>query len=211
MHGANRLGGNSLSDLLVFGYLSGKNAAAYAGKITQHPDVDQDQVRSIVRNATDILNREEGENPYLLHEELEKNMQSNVGIIRIKEELQTGMEHLEEIRKRSQKVKAKGASQFNPAWHQALALRNLLITSEAVGRAALMREESRGAHTRSDFPEELDTWLKFNIVITKGPDGNMHLNKFERPTPDPELERIAKSMIDDLELEISQENKKRKV
>jgi succinate dehydrogenase / fumarate reductase, flavoprotein subunit len=207
MHGANRLGGNSLSDLLVFGYLSGKHAAEYAGQIGRYSEVDEEQVRRIVQNATDILNRESGANPYLLHEELERNMQTNVGIIRSKDELQEGLNQLEKIRQKSINVKAKGASQFNPAWHEALALRNLLITAEAVGRAALLREESRGAHTRADFPEEREQWLKYNIVIRKGEDGTMVLEKFERPAPDPELERIATSTIEDLESEIALERK----
>lgn len=207
MHGANRLGGNSLSDLLVFGYLAGKHAAEYAGQIGRYSHFDEEQVRRIVQNATDILNRESGANPYLLHEELEKNMQTNVGIIRLKDELQEGLDQLEKIRQRSINVKAKGASQFNPAWHEALALRNLLITAEAVGRAALLREESRGAHTRADFPEEREQWLKYNIVIRKGEDGKMILEKVERPAPDPELERIATSTIEDLDLEVALERK----
>lgn len=210
MHGANRLGGNSLSDLLVFGYLSGKNAAEYAQKTSGHSEIDQERVREIVQNATGILNREIGTNPYLLHEELEKNMQRNVGIIRTEDELKAGIEQIEKIREEAAKAKAKGASQFNPGWHEALALRNLLITAEAVGRAALIREESRGAHTRSDFPGELEQWLKYNIVIRKGAQGRMELNKEVRPAPDPELERIAKSTMEGLELEIAAEMKRQK-
>ncbi len=210
MHGANRLGGNSLSDLLVFGYLSGKNAAGYAQKTSGHSEIDQERVREIVQNATGILNREVGTNPYLLHEELEKNMQRNVGIIRTEDELKAGIEQIERIREEAGKAKAKGASQFNPGWHEALALRNLLITAEAVGKAALIREESRGAHTRSDFPGELEQWLKYNIVIRKGAQGRMELHKEERPAPDPELERIARSTMEGLELEIAAEMKRQK-
>lgn len=207
MHGANRLGGNSLSDLLVFGYLAGTNAAEYASKKTAHSEIDQDQAMSIIRNATDILNRENGENPYLLHERLEKNMQVNVGIIRSKAELETGIDELEKIKEHYSMVKAKGASQFNPGWHEALSLRNLIITSEAVARAALMREESRGAHTRSDFPGEQADWLKYNIVTKKGEDGKMQLRKVERTPPEAELERIAHSAIEDLEMEVEKEMK----
>ncbi len=210
MHGANRLGGNSLSDLLVFGYLSGKNAAEYAKKVVTHSEIDKDQVSKIIQNATNILNRESGANPYLLHEELEQNMQTNVGIIRTKDTLETGIDQLEEIKKAYKNVKAKGASQFNPGWHEALGLRNLLITSEAVARAALLREESRGAHTRSDFPGEQKNWLKYNIVITKGDDEKMRLVKVERPVPDADLERIAQLSIEDLEMEIARERKQEK-
>ncbi len=210
MHGANRLGGNSLSDLLVFGYLAGKNAAEYAKKVTTHSEIDAIQASRIIRNATTILNRESGANPYLLHTELEQNMQKKVGIIRTKEELEEGIDQLEKIKEDYKTVKAKGASQFNPGWHEALGLRNLLITSEAVARAALLREESRGAHTRADFPGEQDDWLQYNIVTTKGADGKMLLKKVARSAADPELERIAKATIEDLELEIVRERKQEK-
>jgi len=205
MHGANRLGGNSLSDLLVFGYLSGKNAVEYAKQIAAHSEVDKEQVTKIIQNATNILNRESGANPFLLHEELELNMQNNVGIIRTKDELEKGIEQLEKIKTSYKNVKAKGTSQFNPGWHEALGLRNLLITSEAVARAALLREESRGAHTRADFPGEQKDWLQYNIITTKGEDGKMQLVKVKRPLPDADLERIAQSTIEDLEAEIAKE------
>ena len=102
-------------------------------------------------------------------------------------------------------MKAKGASQFNPAWHEALGLRNLLITAEAVARAANLREESRGAHTRADFPGEQKDWLKYNLVSKKGADGRMELTKVERGEPDQELVRIAKSTIEELEKEVAEE------
>jgi succinate dehydrogenase / fumarate reductase, flavoprotein subunit len=207
MHGANRLGGNSLSDLLVFGFLAGKSASQHAKKITKYSEINKEQASEIIRNATTILNRESGTNPYLLHEELEQNMQTRVGIIRTNNELIKGIDHIEKIKESYKSVKAKGTSQFNPGWHEALGLRNLLITAEAVARAALLREESRGAHTREDFPGEREDGLKYNIVTSKGEDGRMKLIKVERPDPDPELERIAKSSIEDLENEIAEERK----
>jgi succinate dehydrogenase / fumarate reductase flavoprotein subunit len=207
LHGANRLGGNSLSDLLVFGYLSGKYAAEYAKNRSRHSEIDENQVSAVIRNATSILNRESCANPYLLHEALEKNMQTKVGNIRNKKENKKCIEKLEEMKKTYKTVKAKGASQFNPGWHEALALRNLIISAEAVARAALLREESRGAHTRADYPGENEAWLKFNIVCSRGTDGTMQLKKLERPAPDAELERIAKSSIEDLEKEIEDERK----
>ena len=170
-----------------------------------HHDIPEQQAIDIIKNATAILNRESGANPYLLHEDLESNMQANVGIIRTEDELKKGIAKLEEMKLAYKTVKAKGASQFNPGWHEALGLRNLLITAEAVARAALLREESRGAHTRADFPGEQADWLNFNIVSFKGPQGNMELKKVQRPKPDPELERIAKSTIEDLEEEIAKE------
>ncbi len=205
MHGANRLGGNSLSDLLVFGYLSGKSASEFAQNTVSHSEINEDQVQSIIRSATDILNRETGANPYLLHEELERTMQHRVGIIRSREDLEEGIAQLEKIKASYATVKAKGASQFNPGWHEALGMRNLLITAEAVAKAALMREESRGAHTRSDFPGEQDEWLQYNIITQRGSDGQMQLRKVERPVPDAELKRIAQSNIEDLEKEIARE------
>lgn len=206
LHGANRLGGNSLSDLLVFGYLSGKSAAEYA-KNKSHSEINNDHVSEIIRNATNILNRESGENPYLLHETLEGSMQQHVGIIRTKDNLETGISELEKLKAAYKNVKAKGASQFNPGWHEALALRNLLIVSEAVAKAALLREESRGAHTRADFPGEQKEWLNYNIVISKGENGEMQLIKEERSDPNQELKRIAESSIEDLEQEVALERK----
>ena len=205
MHGANRLGGNSLSDLLVFGYISGEGASNYAKKMDKMPDADDEDIVRIIRCATNILNRESGKNPYLLHEELQNNMQSNVSIIRNKADLETGISNLEKLKEDYKDVKAPGASQFNPGWHEALGMRNLLITSEAVARAALMREESRGAHTREDFPGEQDEWLKYDIVTKKGADGKMEVNKVERTAPDTELERIASSELEDMEAEVAKE------
>jgi len=205
LHGANRLGGNSLSDLLVFGYLSGKHAVEYAKNKAVHSEIDKEQASKIIRNATAILNRESGANPYLLHEQLEKNMQEYVGIIRTKDDLEKGIDKLEQLKNDYKSVKAKGASQFNPGWHEALGLRNLLITAEAVARAAKLREESRGAHTRADFPGERKEWLNYNIVSRKDKEGTMELLKIERPVPNEELKRIAEASIEILEKEIEQE------
>ncbi|MEE3189130.1 MAG: fumarate reductase/succinate dehydrogenase flavoprotein subunit, partial [Candidatus Neomarinimicrobiota bacterium] len=167
MHGANRLGGNSLSDLLVFGELAGEGTSDYIKGLSQKPKINEGQIKTIIRNATEILNRESGKNPYLLHEELVENMQNSVGIVRTKELLSEGIEKLENLKLSYKDVKANGASQYNPGWHEALALRNLIITAESVARSALMREESRGAHTRVDFPGEQVEWLDFNVVISK--------------------------------------------
>ena len=205
MHGANRLGGNSLSDLLVFGKLAGVGAAKYIRGISSPVGIVDEEAKVIIRAATEILNRESGENPYLLHEDLEENMQSNVGIIRSAELLLEGITNLESLKKSYKEVKANGASQYNPGWHEALALRNLMITAESVARSALMREESRGAHTRVDFPGEQDEWLQSNVVIHKGKDGNMVVQKTERQQPNIELERIADLSIDELEKEVNGE------
>ena len=205
MHGANRLGGNSLSDLLVFGKLAGVGAAKYIRGISSPVGIVDEEAKVIIRAATEILNRESGENPYLLHEDLEENMQSNVGIVRSAELLLEGITKLESLKKSYKEVKANGASQYNPGWHEALALRNLMITAESVARSALMREESRGAHTRVDFPGEQDEWLQSNVVIHKGKDGNMVVRKTDSQQPNSELERIASLSIDELEKEVNGE------
>lgn len=205
MHGANRLGGNSLSDLLVFGRLAGVGAGEYIKSVAQSPAIDEDQVTKIIRNATDIINREKGENPYLLHEQLQETMQNNVGIVRIEAELTQGIEDIQKIKEAYKNVRAQGASQFNPGWHEALGMRNLLITAEAVARAAYIRQESRGAHTRLDFEGEREEWINSNIVIKKGDDGNMSVERVARPEPDPELIRIAKAELSDLENEVAEE------
>lgn len=199
MHGANRLGGNSLSDLIVFGRLSGLGAKAYIDSLSTTPKADDDQITVAVRSATDILNREEGENPYLLHDKLQDIMEEYVGIVRVEDELKTGVDELEVLQKRVAKVKANGASQFNPGWHEALSMRNLIITSQAVAKAALIRQESRGAHTRIDYEGEQEEWLKYNIVTRMGKDGEMVTEKIERPAPPKYLKEIAYATIEDLE------------
>ncbi|MEC7849121.1 MAG: FAD-binding protein, partial [Candidatus Neomarinimicrobiota bacterium] len=205
MHGANRLGGNSLSDLLVFGKLAGEGVSDYIKKLNQKPQIDEDQIKLIIRNATVILNRESGENPYLLHEKLVENMQNSVGIVRTEELLSKGITKLEDLKLSYKNIKASGASQYNPGWHEALALRNLIITAESVAKSALMREESRGAHTRVDFPGEKDDWLEYNVVISKNEIGEMKTNKVPREKPDKELQRIANLSMESLENEIFSE------
>ena len=152
--------------------------------------------------------REKGNNPYLIHEDLQKNMQYNVGIIRTKKEIQNGINKIEEMKIKFQKVKAPGSSQFNPGWHEALALRNLLISAESVAKSALLREESRGAHTREDFPSEMKEWLEYNIINKKGKGGKMETIKVKRSNPDSELKRIANSSIEDLEKEVKLDHHK---
>ena len=207
MHGANRLGGNSLSDLLVFGKLAGTGASDYCRSLTNAPHIDADQVTAIIRGATDILNRESGENPYLIHDDLRETMQNQVGIVRTDEDLQKGIDQLEVLKQRYQQVKAEGTSQYNPGWHEALSLRNLLITSEAVAKAALLRTESRGAHTRLDHEGEQDEWLQVNVVISKDNDGSMQVEKVVRSQPPEELKQIAHADLEDLEATIAAESK----
>ncbi|MBH15593.1 MAG: fumarate reductase/succinate dehydrogenase flavoprotein subunit [Cytophagia bacterium] len=208
MHGANRLGGNSLSDLLVFGNLSGRKAVEYSKNLKSYPKVNDEDVKHIIKKATSILNREKGNNPYLIHEDLQKSMQYNVGIIRTKKEIIDGVNTINNLKSQFKNVKAPGTSQFNPGWHEAIALRNLLISSEAVAKSALLREESRGAHTREDFPDERKEWLEYNIINKKGKDGEMETLKEKRNEPDTELNRIANSSIEELEKEVKKDHNK---
>jgi len=199
LHGANRLGGNSLSDLIVFGRLAGVGAAEYLSRLSTAPRASDEQITAAYREATDILNRESGENPYLMHEALQEVMSTNVGIVRTGAELQTAVEQLKELKVRAQNLKAPGTSQYNPGWHEALSVKSLLIVGEAVARAAFLREESRGAHTRLDFEGEREECAQFNIVTKKGPNGEMHCEKVPRQEPPPELAAVAYASLEDLE------------
>ena len=149
--------------------------------------------------ATAILNRESGSNPYLIQEKLQDAMQKGVGIIRDGKEIDEALATIEALKREAADVKAHGASQYNPGWHTALDLRNLLVVAEAVARAARIREESRGAHTRAEFPNEEKEWLRWNIVTRKAADGSMDVRKVERPEGPPELVKIAEAKIEDLE------------
>ena len=198
MHGANRLGGNSLSDLLVFGKLAGDSAANYVNSLENQLDCNNQKVSKIIKEATDILNREEGKNPYLVHEELQNILQSYVSIVRTGEELALGLEKLQELKVDIVEVFAHASAQYNPGWNEALDLKNLIVTAEAVTRAALIREESRGAHTRLDFEGEHDDGLEYNIVIKKTESG-MSAEKVRREDPPVELADIAYASLEELE------------
>lgn len=198
LHGANRLGGNSLSDLIVFGKLAGDGANEYIKGLSGAPAVNDEEVKAAIRSATDILNRESGENPYLLHEELQETMQEGVGIIREAEGLNKAIDEIAQLNEKVKNVKADGASQFNPGWHEALSLDSMLIVSEAVARAALLREESRGGHTRLDFEGEREEWSKCNIVVKKGADGKMEVRKEMRGDPPKELADVAYATLEEL-------------
>ncbi len=198
MHGANRLGGNSLSDLLVFGKLAGDGAADYI-KGKSFGNIDEQQVQSVVRRATDILNREEGPNPFLVHEELQELMQKNVGIIRTAQELEKGIEELQRLKIDIYKVKAHATSQYNPGWNEAIDLSNLVITAEAVARSALLREESRGGHTRDDFEGEREEGLTYNVIVKKNDKGEMEARRETRKDPPHTLAGIANATLEELE------------
>jgi len=198
MHGANRLGGNSLSDLLVFGKLAGDGASEYVKSIAQG-NISQEQVTQIIRGATDFLNRPDGPNPFVVHEHLQAIMQNYVGIIREGKELEEGISKIQEMKKEIAKTKAHSTSQYNPGWNMAIDLTNLIVTGEAVAKAALLREESRGAHTRQDFEGEREEGVTYNIIIQKGQNGEMEARKEVRPEPPKALADIANASLEELE------------
>ena len=198
MHGANRLGGNSLSDLLVFGKLAGDGASEYVTSQSQG-NISEEQVTSIIRDATDFLNRAEGLNPFVVHEHLQEIMQNHVGIVREGRELQDGIDKLEDLKREIAHTKAHSTSQFNPGWNMAIDLKNLIVTGEAVARAAFLREESRGGHTRIDFEGEREEGTTYNIVIKKGTNFEMEARKETRPEPPKELKVIAFATLEELE------------
>ncbi|WP_030903159.1 fumarate reductase/succinate dehydrogenase flavoprotein subunit [Streptomyces sp. NRRL F-5126] len=190
MHGSNRLGGNSLSDLLVFGRRAGAHAAAYAGSLTARPAVDDVQVDEAAAEALRPFSAEDGtgpasapapvpvpvpvpdepgagtppaESPYTLHQELQQTMNDLVGIIRRAEEMEEALVRLGELRARARRAGVAGNRRFNPGWHLALDLRNMLLVGECVARAALERTESRGGHTREDWPSMEAAWRRVNL------------------------------------------------
>lgn len=170
MHGANRLGGNSLSDLLVFGRRAGLGAADYAGGKT-HGDVPPEAVEGFARELLEPFDNESGENPYTLHQDLQDAMQQYIGVFRTRENIEKGIEEIEKLKERSATLKIEGSVMFNPGWHLCRDLKSMLTVSEALARCALEREESRGAHSRVDFPQSDDSgWGRKNSVVSRSGD-----------------------------------------
>ncbi|PYX87925.1 MAG: fumarate reductase/succinate dehydrogenase flavoprotein subunit, partial [Acidobacteria bacterium] len=191
LHGANRLGGNSLSDLLVFGRRAGLGAVEYAKK-TSAPNLDPQQVAEAEREMLATFERADGENPYSVHHDLQQTMQALVGIFRVEEDLQRAMGELEKLKQRAAKVRVEGSRMFNPGWHLARDLRNMLTVSEAVTRSAIARKESRGAHSRIDFAGLDAEWGRKNNIIQR--DGEaMRL----RQNPLPEIPGELKEILED--------------
>ena len=198
MHGANRLGGNSLSDLLVFGWLAGKGAVDYVRGLAEPPAINPEDVVQCVARTTEALNRESGANPYVVEEQLQDVMNLHVNIVRNKVDLEKGLVELERVKQAAAQVKVPGASQYNPGWHEALSLGPLLITAEAVTRAALTREESRGAHTHIDFPGERGEWESLKVIVKKGAN-RMEVRTEKRPPAPENLRRVAYATLEELE------------
>jgi succinate dehydrogenase / fumarate reductase flavoprotein subunit len=177
MHGSNRLGGNSLSDLLVFGRRAGVGAAEYVSALADRPSVLAAALARARAEALAPLRRAGGEDPYTVHAEVQQTMSDLVGIIRREEEITTALAELDKLRERAAKVSAPGGSAYNPGWHLALDLRNIMLMAECVAQAALERQESRGGHTRDDFPVMSPDWRKINLICSLGAHGTVTLRR----------------------------------
>jgi succinate dehydrogenase / fumarate reductase, flavoprotein subunit len=194
INGANRLGGNSLSDLLVFGKRAGEFAAKYA-RTAGVGTIKQQQLEAAANTAVEPFERgSQAEGPYQVQYALQEMMQDFVGIVRTEAEMQRALEGLENLRERARAVSVSGHREYNPGWHAALDLPNLLLVSEAVTRSAIERRESRGGHFREDYPDKDPVFGKVNIVIRKGRDGRMELFR----APIPEMPNELKAVIDEM-------------
>lgn len=191
MHGANRLGGNSLSDLLVFGRRAGMGATEYANEISDNTlNINETEVDEAVKEMLEPFENPEGENPYTIHQALQEAMGEYVGVFRTHEKITEGVEELEILKERAVTLKIEGSRMYNPGWHLCKDLRSMLIVSEAIARCALQREESRGAHSRVDFPDYDEKWGKANSVISKD-NGNMKISTSPLLEMPEELKRIV--------------------
>jgi succinate dehydrogenase / fumarate reductase, flavoprotein subunit len=167
MHGSNRLGGNSLSDLLVFGRRAGMGAAQYLDTLgSARPVAGEAELAAAQAEALAPLERSGGENPYTVHAEVQQTMSDLVGIIRREDEIKAALTELEKLNDRASRVSAEGGRAYNPGWHLALDLRNIMVIAQCVAQAALERQESRGGHTRDDYPVMSPEWRKINLICS---------------------------------------------
>jgi succinate dehydrogenase / fumarate reductase flavoprotein subunit len=196
LHGANRLGGNSLSDLVVFGRRAGRYAAEFAkANKTNGTTLDNEQLQAIAKTALKPFDSgASGENPYQIQYGLQEAMQDLVGIVRTETEMQQALTKIAELQARAGHVGITGHRQYNNGWHTAIDLGSLLLVSEAVTRAALMRKESRGAQFREDFPNKDPEWGKHNIIVRRGPDGEMLVEKRALAAMPDELQAVIQEM-----------------
>lgn len=194
INGANRLGGNSLSDLIVFGKRAGEFAARFA-RDNSPSQLRDDQLRAAADWALEPFNRSGGtEGPYQIQHDLQDMMQDLVGIVRQEEEMQRALEGLKKLWDRSKRAKLTGNREYNPGWHTALDLHNLLTVSEAITRSAIARKESRGGHFRDDYPDKVERFGKLNLVVRKGAGGQMELAEVPIPEMPAELKQIIQEM-----------------
>ncbi len=193
LHGANRLGGNSLSDLLVFGQRAGEYAAKFA-KDNALGTINTEQLAATEQWALKPFGRDSSENPYTVQHKLQETMQDLVGIVRQEQEMLQALERIRELRAASEAAGVDGNREYNAGWHTTLDLHNMLTVSEIVTRSALERQESRGAHFRDDFPAKEEQFGKFNIVARKGPNGEPRLTREPIPPMREDLKQIIEEM-----------------
>ncbi|MGK5113200.1 MULTISPECIES: fumarate reductase/succinate dehydrogenase flavoprotein subunit [unclassified Geodermatophilus] len=190
MHGSNRLGGNSLSDLLVFGRRAGLAATEHAQKRAGLVALADEALADAARAALAPFEREGGENPYTVQQDLQQTMHDLVGIIRTAPEMERALERIAALKQRVAALSVEGHRQYNPGWHLALDLPHMLLVSECIARAALAREESRGGHTRDDFPAADVEWARTNLVCRRTPDGGVAVARQPLPAMPPELAEV---------------------
>ena len=194
INGANRLGGNSLSDLLVFGKRAGEFAAKFAQE-NAHGAISETQIEETARQALEPFERaDRGENPYQIQHDLQEMMQDLVGIVRREDEMQRALDGLQTLWQRARQAGVPGNLEYNPGWHTALDLKNLLTVSEAITRSAIERKESRGAQFRDDYPDKDAAFGKVNIALRKQPDGSMEVRRVPIPEMPAELKTIIEEM-----------------
>jgi succinate dehydrogenase / fumarate reductase flavoprotein subunit len=194
LHGANRLGGNSLSDLLVFGKRAGEHAAKFArenGTVT----IDPAKVDATARAALEPFDRSgSAEGPYQVQDSLQETMQDLVGIVRTQGEMERALQRVQQLKQQATRVSVRGNREYNPGWHTALDLTHLLTVSEAITRAAIERKESRGGHFRDDYPAKDPAYATFNFVIAKDADGEMRVDRAPIPPLPAELAAVIEEM-----------------
>ena len=193
INGANRLGGNSLSDLIVFGKRAGEYAAQFA-KENSHGTIAGEQIEAEASRALEPFERETGENAFNIQHDLQDMMQRLVGIVRNEGEMQEAVSGLDELKSRAANCSVTGNIDFNPGWHTALDLRNLLTVSEAIALAALERKESRGGHFREDYPDKDPEFAKFNFSLKQDSDGQMQITRVPIPEMPEELRKVIEEM-----------------
>jgi succinate dehydrogenase / fumarate reductase flavoprotein subunit len=193
LHGANRLGGNSLSDLLVFGKRAGEHAAKYAAAGTL-PAVDAGEADAAIAEALAPFSRSANEGPYAVQHDLQGMMQDLVGIVRREDEMERALAGIEALNVRAASTGVPGHREYNPGWHTAVDLRNLLTVSEAITRAALDRRESRGGHFRDDYPAKDVAYGTFNTIVKRSADGGMVLERRPLAPMTDELQSIITEM-----------------
>jgi succinate dehydrogenase / fumarate reductase flavoprotein subunit len=194
LHGANRLGGNSLSDLVVFGRRAGRYAAEFANT-NGIPTVDEQELQATATAALAFFDRgPSGENPYQIQYDLQEAMQDLVGIVRTENEMLQALDAIARLRARADRAGIAGNREYNNGWHTAIDIGNMIVVSEAITRAALLRKESRGAQFREDFPSKDAEWGKYNIVIKRGSDGEMQVEKRALTQMPDELKVVIQEM-----------------